>query len=218
MSDNSARHAGTAGLCAFVLGSAAAVIGGVTPDASVTTEALRSYAHDGRGAILLTFALFEISVPFIFVFAAGLARATSGADGETAALAWGGFAGNIGLQCVAIAAAIPFVAAVWRGADDAVLRLTYDGQLLALYALTAGLSIASVVPTTIAGIITKVLPWWLALFAAAVALGNVAELAGLLFYDNGPMALGAAPGMFVAVPAWLLWLGATSIVLLRRRG
>ena len=108
---------------------------------------------------------------------------------------------------------IPIVAAAWRGADDAIVRIAYDGNLLSLYALTAGFSLASVVPVTIAGIMTKTLPWWIAPFAFVLAVANIGEIVGLLFYDNGPMALGVGPGL-VAVPAWMAWAGAVSVALL----
>jgi hypothetical protein len=211
----SARPAGTAGLCAAILAAAAIAVAGMAPDADADAAALQSYVGQHRAGIVMSFALFQLALPFMFVFFAGLAKAVGGANDEAAAFAWGGFAGGVGLQLVALAGAIPFVAAAWRGADDAVLRAAYDGNLLALYALTAGLSIASVLLPTIAGLITRTLPAWTALFALVVVAANVGELVGFVFYDAGPMALGVGPGL-IAVPGWTLWMGAVSIALLRR--
>lgn len=212
---NVARHAGVAGIIATVLGATAIVIAGSPPDAASTIEQLRTYVHTERTTILLSGAIYQLMVPFLFVFAAGLSRVTAGANGEASALAWGGLAGNIGLQAVAVSGMIPIVAAAWRGADDAIVRIAYDGNLLGLYALTAGFSLASVVPVTIAGIMTKTLPWWIAIFAIVLAAANIGEIVGLLFYESGPMALGAGPGL-VAVPAWMAWAGAVSVALLLR--
>lgn len=209
------RQAGWAGLCAAVLGLAAMLIAGAPPDASAGLDALSRFGREQRQTILLTAVLYQLSVPFLFVFAAGLARVAAGADGEWSALAWGSFAGNVGLQAVAIGGIIPFVAAVWRQQDGDLLRLTYDTDLLGIYALSAGFSLASVVPVTIAALATRTLPWWVAVFAAILALANIAELAGLLFFGAGPMALGAGAGL-VAVPAWLAWMAAASIALLRK--
>ena len=210
-----ARQAGLAGIIATVLGAAAILVAGSPPDAAGTIEQLRAYVHAQRNEILVAAVIFQLMVPFLFVFAAGLARVAAGANGEASALAWGGLAGNVGLQAVAVSGLIPFVAAAWRGADDAIVRIAYDGDLLGVYALTAGFSLASVVPVTMAGIMTKTLPRWIALFAFVLAAANVGEIIGLLFYDNGPMALGAGPGL-VAVPAWIAWAGAVSVVLLLR--
>ncbi len=211
---NAARQAGIAGLCATVLGVAAMVVGGSPPDPTSTIDLLRTYVHAERTSILAAAAIYQLMIPFLLVFAAGLARVAAGANGEASALAWGGLAGNVGLQAVAVAGMIPFVGAAWRGADDAIIRAAYDGNLLGLYALTAGFSLASVVPVTIAGIMTKILPRWIAVFAFVLAAANLGELVGLVFYD-GPMALGAAAGL-VAIPAWMAWAAAVSVVLVRR--
>jgi len=113
---------------------------------------------------------------------------------------------------VAIAGAIPFVATAWRGADDGMLRMAYDTNLLSLYPLTAGLSIASVLLPTSSGLLTRTLPWWAALPAIIVVVANVLELIGFVFFDAGTMALGVAPGL-IAVPGWTLWMGITSVAL-----
>ena len=55
---------------------------------------------------------------------------------------------------------------------------------------------------------------WIAPLLADAA--NIAELIGLVFFDSGPMALGAGAGL-VAVPAWLAWMAAVSVALLVRR-
>ena len=213
---NAGRHAGQAGICAAILGVAGLLVAGNQPDSSSTIEHLRTFIHGHRTSILLSAALYQLSVPFLFVFAAGLSKVAAGANGEASALAWGGFAGNIGLQAVAISGLIPIVAAAWRGADDAIIRSAYDGNLLGLYALTAGFSLASVVPVTLAGVVTKVLPRWVAVFAFVIGAANIGELIGLVFFNTGPMALGAGAGLF-AVPAWIAWMGAVSVALLIRK-
>ena len=216
MSNSLARHSGQAGLCAALLGVIGIIIAGYPPDASSSIDQLREFVHHERASILINAAIFQLTIPFLFVFAAGLSRVASGTNSEQGALAWGGFAGNVGLQAVAISGFIPIVAAAWRGADDALVRVAYDSNLLGLYAMTAGFSLASVVPVTMAGIITKALPAWIAIFALVVAAANIAELIGLVFFDSGPMALGAGAGL-VAVPAWLAWMAAVSVALLIRR-
>lgn len=205
------RQAGVAGLCATVLAAAAIAVVGTAPDADAGTAELQAYAAAHKNGIVL----FQLAMPFLFVFFAGLAKTVAGANGEASALASGGFAGGVALQVVALAGTIPFVAAVWRGADESVLRTTYDANLLALYALTAGLSIASVLLPTLAGFVTRTLPAWTAVPAAIVVAANIGELAGFVLYDTGPMALGVAPGL-IAVPGWTLWMGLVSIALLRR--
>ena len=212
---NAGRQAGIAGLCATALAVAAIAVAGMPPDADASAADLQAFASTHKGGIVLSFVLYQLTLPFVFVFFAGLAKAVAGSGDEASALAWGGFAGGVGLQLVALAGALPFVAAAWRGTDDAVLRTAYDTNLLALYPLTAGLSIASVLLPTVAGLLTRTLPRWTAAPAAIVVAANVGELAGLLFYESGPMALGVAPGT-VAVPAWTLWLAAVSFALLRR--
>ncbi len=212
---NAVKQAGVAGLCATVLAAAAIAVAGMPPDADASAADLQAFVSAHKGGIVLSFVLYQLALPFVFVFFAGLAKTVAGSGDEASALAWGGFAGGVGLQLVALAGALPFVAAAWRGADDAVLRVAYDTNLLALYPLTAGLSIASVLLPTAAGLLTRALPAWTAVPAAIVVAANVAELAGLLFFESGPMALGVAPG-YVAVPAWTLWMGAVSVLLLRR--
>ena len=212
---NAINQAGVAGLCATVLAAAAIGVAGMPPNADASAADLQAFVSTHKGGIVLSFVLYQLTLPFVFVFFAGLAKTVAGSSDEASALAWGGFAGGVGLQLVALAGALPFVAAAWRGADDAVLRVAYDTNLLALYPLTAGLSIASVLLPTAAGLLTRALPVWTAVPAAIVVAANVAELAGLLFFESGPMALGVAPGA-VAVPAWTLWLAAVSIGLLRR--
>lgn len=209
------RQAGVAGLCATVLAAAAIAVVGTAPDADAGMAELQAYAAAHKNGIVVSFVLFQLAMPFLFVFFAGLAKTVAGANGEASALASGGFAGGVGLQVVALAGAIPFVAAVWRGADESVLRTTYDANLLALYALTAGLSIASVLLPTLAGFVTRTLPAWTAVPAAIVVAANIGELAGFVLYDTGPMALGVAPGL-IAVPGWTLWMGLVSVALLRR--
>lgn len=191
MSDPARRHAATAGLCAAVLSVAAMAVSGVTPNADASPSELQTYITAQRHGIVIAFALYQIAIVFLFVFFAGLARVVSGTQGEGAALAWGGFA------------------------DDAELTLTYDANLIALYALTSGLSAASVLLPTLAGLVTRTLPTWLLLPAIIVIAANAAELVGFAFFENGPMALGAGPGL-VAIPVWTLWLAAVSIVLLRQ--
>jgi hypothetical protein len=209
------KQAGWAGLCATVLAVAAIAAAGTPPDANATAGDLQAYVAAHKPSIVLSFVLYQLALPFVFVFFAGLARTVAGTDGEAAAPAWAGFAGGVGLQLVALAGALPFVAAAWRGADDAVLRVTYDANLLALYPLTAGLSIASVLLPTLAGFATRTLPLWTAVLALIVVVANAGELVGLVLYDTGPMALGVGPGL-IAVPAWTLWMGAVSVALLRR--
>lgn len=190
-------------------------VSGMPPNADATPSELQAYVAASRHGIIVAFALYQIAIVFLFVFFAGLARAVTGAQGEAAALAWGGFAGGVGLQLVALAGAIPFVAAAWRGAGDADLTLTYDANLIALYALTSGLSTASVLLPTLAGLMTRTLPVWILLPAVLLIAANVAELVGFVFFENGPMALGAGPGL-VAIPAWTLWLAAVSLVFMRQ--
>lgn len=211
-----AKHAGWAGLCATVLAVAAISVAGMAPDADASMAELQAYASAHKAGIVLSFTLYQLALPFIFVFFAGLARVVAGDDEIATAWAWGGFAGGIGLQVVALAGALPFIAAAWRGADEAVLRVAYDANLLALYPLTAGLSIASALLPTGAGLRTRTLPVWIAAPAVILVAANVAELAGFLFFDSGPMALGVAPG-YVAVPAWTLWLATVSVALLRKK-
>ena len=213
---NAGRHAVQAGICAAILSVIGLLIAGNPPDPSSTIEQLSSFIHDQRTSILLGAAIYQLSIPFLFVFAAGLSKVAAGPNGEASALAWGGFAGTVGLQAVAVAGSIPIVAAAWRGADDAIIRIAYDGNLLGLYALTAGFSLASVVPVTIAGIVTEALPRWIAVFAFVLGAANIGELVGLVFFDNGPIALGAGAGL-LAVPAWIAWMGAVSIALLIHR-
>lgn len=209
------RQTGWAGMSASAVLFVAMLIAGSSPDSSMSAEDLRIFAQQYRDAILMTAALYQVAIPFLFVFAAGLSQLAAGKDGEMAALAWGGFGGNIGLQAVAVAGSTPFIAAAWRGDSDALLQLTYDQNLLGLYALSAGFSLASVAPVTIAAIATRALPMWVGAFAAILALANIAELVGFLFYGSGPMALGAGPGL-IAVPAWLAWMLAVSVCMLRK--
>lgn len=215
MGDQARSQAAIAGLCATVLSVAAIAASGMPPNADAAPSELQAYVAAQRHGIILAFALYQIAIVFLFVFFAGLARTVSGAQGEAAALAWGGFAGGVGLQLVALTGAIPFAAAAWRGAGDEELRLAYDANLLALYALSSGLSAASVLLPTLAGLTTRTLPVWLFLPAVLVIAANAAELAGFVFFESGAMALGAGPGL-IAIPAYTLWLAAISIALLRK--
>ncbi len=165
-----AQQAGWAGLCAFVLGVAAVAVSGTPPSPEATVQELTGYAHDNRSGVLLAAALFQIALPFVFVFLAGLRRIASGHDWSAEALAAGGFASGVALQIVALVGQLAFVAILWRGfTTSEQLTLAYDMNLLGLYALTSGLSLGSVVLTSLAIWQTRALPLWPILLAAVVA-------------------------------------------------
>lgn len=97
-----------------------------------------------------------------------------------------------------------------------MVRLVYDASLVAIYPLTAGLSIASILLPSVAGRMTRTLPLFLLGVALVVVAANIAEIIGFLAFREGPMALGVAPG-WVAIPAWTVWVIAASLTLLTRR-
>ncbi len=210
------QQAGWAGLCAFVLGTAALIVSGTPPSPETNVQDLTTYAHDNRYGVLMAAALFQISLPFIFVFLAGLRRVAAGNDGSAEALAAGGFASGVALQIVAVAGQLAFVAILWRGfTTPEQLTLAYDVNLLSLYALTSGLSLGSVVLSSLAIVQTRALPLWPILLAVVVGAANIAEVFGL-FHRTGFLALGAGPGL-IAVPAWILWMAAVSMTMLSRK-
>jgi len=211
-----AQQAGWAGLCVFILGVAALAVSGTPPAPETTVQELTSYAHDNRYGVLLAAALFQVALPFAFVFLAGLRRIAAGDDGSAEALAAGGFASGVALQIVALVGQLAFVATLWRGfTTPEQLTLAYDINMLGLYALTSGLSFGSVVLTSLAIAQTRALPIWPIALAAVVAAANIAEVLGL-FQRTGFLALGAGPGL-IAVPAWMLWMAAVSLTMLMRK-
>ena len=211
-----AQQAGWAGLCAFVLGATALVVSGTPPSPDSTVQELTAYAHEFRYGVLTAAALFQVALPFVFVFLAGLRRIAVGTDGGADALATGGFVCGVALQIVALVGTLAFTATLWRGfTTPEQLTLAYDVYLLGLYALTSGFSFGSVVLTSLAIVQTRTLPLWPIAIALVVAAANVAEVFGL-FYRTGVFALGAGPGV-IAVLAWILWMVAISATLLARR-
>ena len=211
-----AQQAGWAGLCAFVLAVASVVASGTPPSPDAAVQDLTAYAHDNRDGVLMAAALFQLALPFVFVFLAGLRRLAAGEDGSAEALAAGGLASGVALQIVALVGQLAFVAILWRGfTTHEQLTLAYDINMLGLYALTSGLSFGSVVLTSLAIWQTRALPLWPILLAAVVAAANVAEVFGL-FHRTGFLALGAGPGL-IAIPAWILWMAAVSVTMLLRK-
>ena len=84
------------GLCAGVLSIGAIVAMGVPPDADASTTTVQEYVRTHRESILVAMALFQVAIPFIFVFFAGLAKFLSNGEETASAIAWAGFGGAVG--------------------------------------------------------------------------------------------------------------------------
>jgi hypothetical protein len=126
------------------------------------------------------------------------------------------------LFAVIIAGQLPLLAVGWWGSGDGadgldtmqdVVRLAFDANNLALYAVSAPFAALSILGPCVVAWRTGLLPKWLIGIGALEVLINVAEVAGI-GSSTGSNAAGYAFGL--GPPVWMLWVVCASIVLYRR--
>lgn len=183
-------------------------IGEPGPDASRAAV----LAHYGDGATELKQELGAMlagaAVFFLLPFLATLRSTLREAEGGRAALSWAGFAGGVVMAAMLLVAAAIDTAIVSTVGFFESYRLDADTPMLfdALafwlqgFALVGGGVLAG--SASVVALRTRLLPRWLAI------VGLVVGVAGLF----GETAM----GLFVPLPALMVWLFATSIVLVRR--
>lgn len=205
------RWGGLAGVGAVVLAVAGRILLGGMPGVGEPTGVIAVYLVRHRGQILCGALLYAAAIVLLLWFGAALATAFRRADGagDTAAVVLAGFVLVCAVGFITVAAfagmtyaltvnpaLLPFAAAPYTA-------MTVAG---AITGLAAALTLTA---TTAAILRTRVLPRWVAWFAAAVAVVRllaaftVAVPSGLLA-PGGPLA-GYVPG--VATGLWLLATG-----------
>jgi hypothetical protein len=119
------------------------------------------------------------------------------------------------LTTTVLVGTLPAVALVWQGTpsvDPELVRLAYDMEILATYAVSATAAAVSIGVPSVVIWRSCVLPRWLALLGAAEVIVNAVELAGL-FFRHGALAGGYADG--IGALLWALWVAVASVCVAR---
>jgi hypothetical protein len=204
-------------MVAVLLYAAAMLVGGKPPAPDEPILNVVRYLAEHRTALLWQALLLAPVGPLALWFFATLRGVLVAAEARSAALTNAGFAAAILLFASVTGGSLLLTAVVWRGAEATapeLVRFAYDCAVLALYALSSMLSVASVVAPTIVGWRMRILPGASVVVASALAVANVLELFGL-FSVSAPFAAGAAAG-WIAIPAYFAWIAGASWALLRR--
>lgn len=215
MTGRSARWSGAAGIVALACFVAETVLLRHTPSTEQPTSDITAWFSDHRAVALTATYLLGLGATFLLVFVGGL-RQRLRQDDDLDAAAGIAFAGGIGLSLTMLLAAAALAVLAFRpDTDSGVARALYDANgLLVVFALFP--AAALVAASSVVALRRGVLPRWLGwagLVVAALALVGAASVQQSGWFM--PQAdIGALP---IASAAFMLWLLATSITLLRVR-
>lgn len=211
--------AAATGIAFVVLAMVSTFMVGNPPKPDDTTQKVVHYLVDKRVLLLVEFGLNGLEMVLLVWFVGVVRSVLRTAEGGNGRLSTIAFGGGLVIFPMGFAGLLPQTAMVWRGAgktDPALVRLVYDTGLLASGVLinfpaAIFLGAASVVAWR-----TGVLPRTLAYLGGAGAL--ICIVAGFSFARTGPMAPGGFIGNLLTFLLIILWVLATSILLVRRAG
>lgn len=215
MTVNWERWARASGIGFVVFVVLAFVVGGETPTVGDPVEELVSYYDGDRGQVLVSSVLFAVGLGFWIWFAGTIANnLRERGEGRVAATVIGAAAAYVSIQFVATGLNAVLAYSVARDGEPGVIR--------GLFNLTWTLDVLAAVPTAVffvaaaAGFLrTGMVPDWLGWAGLAVA-----GLFALRTTNWASVGFWSPTGgyLFILIPAALLWILVTSIVLVRSAG
>ena len=203
--------AGLVGIGLFVAGTYSA---GVPPKPDAAAGTVVAHLVDHRTAILAGVAMVSVAIPLLLCFFAALWSVIREAEGPTSPFATAMLVLWVFALGVLVAGRLPLDAVAWRGAgqfDPHTVRLAFDINSLALWALTAPAAALAVLAPSIVIWRTGCLPRWTAWLGVLKALASVPEVIGV-FSLTGLNAAGYAGG--VGAVTLVAWVTGAAIALL----
>lgn len=208
------RWGGFAGLAFIVLAVVGAILPGVPPRVTATSDTITSYVAEGRDQMLLAALLTAAAAGLVIWFAAAFAEAIrereERSDVHLALLAGSVLIGGALFTYGAASAVLAY-------SSTTVAATTTVALFQGVMVLNTVLGFAAALPLTAAGIgvlRTHLMPDWLG-YLALVAAG-VSVLAGFgIFFDSGVYAPGGPLMPYVSLTAGGLFVASASVFMVR---
>jgi hypothetical protein len=209
---------GVAGAVVFIV---AQLVTGSLPKPGDEIGDVIQYVLVHRVRVLGGAAVASLAAPLLLIFASRLTKAMDDAEDGDSPLATPTLLAWVLLFGVIIAGQLPLLAVSWWGSSGAdglgtgsdVVRLAFDINNLALYAVSAPFAALSILGPCVVAWQTGFLPRWLIGIGAAEVVLNIVEVAGI-GSSAGSNAAGYAFGLGPIV--WMLWVICASVVLYRK--
>ena len=209
------RWSAVSGLGALALAGVAVVFERSTPDPNPSAAEVVDFYVDNRSALLVQSLLFVLSAGLFLWFVAGLRGHLARAEGHTDRVASIAYAAGIAWITVEMAVQAPQIAlarAAAGGLDQRVAVVVND----------VGLALATIADVPVAVMVacvgvlslrTRVFPAWVGWLSVVVAALHLVAWFGVTS-DSDPLAPGGWV-TFVVYPAFVLWLLAVIVAMLR---
>jgi hypothetical protein len=208
------RWGGFAGLAFIVLAAVGALLPGVPPRVTATSDTITSYVSDGRNQMLLAALLQAAAAGLVIWFAAAFAEAIRERE-ERSDVHMALLAGSvlIGGAIFSYGAALGVLAYGVTSYEAATTVAIFQGVMV----LNTLLGFAAALPLAAAGVgvlRTHLMPDWLGYVALAAAAVSV--LAGFgIFYDSGIYAPGGSLMPYVSLTAGGIFVLCASVFMVR---
>ena len=208
------RWGGFAGLAFIVLAAVGAILPGVPPRVTASSDTITSYVADGRDQMLLAALLQAAAAGLVIWFAAAFAEAIRERE-ERSDVHLALLAGSvlIGGALFTYGAALGVLAYVSPTVEAATAVAIFQGVMV----LNTVLGFAAALPLTAAGIgvlRTHLMPDWLGYLALLAA--GVSVLAGFgIFFDSGIYAPGGSLMPYVSLTVGGIFVACASVFMVR---
>lgn len=208
------RWGGFAGLAFIVLAIVGAILPGVPPRVTATSDTITSYVADGRNQMLLSALLYAAAAGLVIWFAAAFAEAIRERE-ERSDVHMALLAGSVlvGGALFSYGAAFGVLAYVSPTVEAATTVALFQGVMV----LNTVIGFAAALPLTAAGIgvlRTHLMPDWLGYLSLLAA--GVSVLAGFgIFFDSGIYAPGGSLMPYVSLTAGAVFVACASVFMVR---
>lgn len=206
------RWARAAGAGFVILAVAAFVVGGEAPKVGDATDELISYYDGDRGQVLVSSMLFAFALLFFVWFAAAIANLLrEGGEGRVGATVIAGATAFATLQLALTGIAASLAYSIASGGDPGVIKALFDLQwVLDIFAALP--AAVFVLASSVGFMRTRATPSWVSW--AGVAVAALFLLRSTNWARGGFWSL-TGEYVFILIPAAMLWILATSVVLFR---